>query len=235
MARPFLTAEWRRLCLLTYEVPASALESRMPPGTELDLYNSNAHVSLVAFDFDKTRVLGVSWPGFRSFPEINLRFYVRYGDRRGVVFIREFVPSSLVALIARQSYNEPYRSAPMESHFECSGGELTVTHSLTTGHEVHELRLSADAAPHEISEDTLEHHVKEHQWGFGTSSQGELITYEVKHPTWRVHRVHDFSLKWDFERVYGSEWDFLNHASPISVVCAEGSKVEVHPRARSVM
>jgi len=58
-------------------------------------------VSLVAFDVRDTRVRGVAWPGLRDFPEVNLRFYVREGDRRGVVFIRELVPSRAVALVAR--------------------------------------------------------------------------------------------------------------------------------------
>ena len=60
-------------------------------------------------------VLGVPWPGYRNFPEINLRFYVRRGDERGVVFVREFVPQRLVAWLARVFYNEPYRAATMST------------------------------------------------------------------------------------------------------------------------
>lgn len=85
------------MCLLTYACPKALLEPRCPPGTELELLDGKAHVSLVAFDFLRTRVWGIGWPGFRNFPEINLRFYVTSGDRRGVVFIREYVPSRFVA------------------------------------------------------------------------------------------------------------------------------------------
>ena len=76
----FLTARWSNLCLFTYAVPPALLRSRVPPGLELDRregLEGEAFVSLVAFDFLETRVLGVPWPGFREFPEINLRFYVR--------------------------------------------------------------------------------------------------------------------------------------------------------------
>src|SRR5690242_7043427 len=107
----FLTARWSNLFLLTYAVPRPLLAGRLSPGLELDTRlglvddaaaerfgrDGPAFVSLVAFDFLDTRVLGVPWPGYRNFPEINLRFYVRWpttdgaGVERGVVFVREFV------------------------------------------------------------------------------------------------------------------------------------------------
>jgi uncharacterized protein len=76
-ARPFLTAEWRHLCLVTYAVDAALLMPRLAPGLELDTREGRAFVSLVAFDSLNTRVKGVKWPWHVNFPEINLRFYVR--------------------------------------------------------------------------------------------------------------------------------------------------------------
>src|SRR4051794_41098406 len=98
----FLTARWSNLCLFTYAVPRPLLEPRLAPGLELDTRDGQSFVSLVAFDFLDTRVLGVPWPGYRNFPEINLRFYVRRplpdgGFERGVMFVREFVPQWFVA------------------------------------------------------------------------------------------------------------------------------------------
>src|SRR4051794_14135342 len=106
MARPFLNARWLNLFLATYAVPASLLERRLPPGLELDTRDGQAFASLVAFQYENTRVLGVPWPGYRNFAELNLRFYARRGGERGVVFLREFVPQRLVAWVARTVYNE---------------------------------------------------------------------------------------------------------------------------------
>src|SRR5215831_17753645 len=100
MAFPFLTARWSNLFLATYAVPPSLLWKRLPPGLELDMRDGQAFVSLVAFDFHDTRVLGIPWPGYRNFPELNLRFYVRHGADRGVMFVREFVAQRLVAWVA---------------------------------------------------------------------------------------------------------------------------------------
>ncbi|HEX4590209.1 MAG TPA: DUF2071 domain-containing protein, partial [Gemmataceae bacterium] len=78
--RPFLTARWTNLFVANYPVPDRLLAPRLPPGLTLDRWEGSAYVSLVAFDFRDTRVLGIPWPGYRHFPEVNLRFYVRRGD-----------------------------------------------------------------------------------------------------------------------------------------------------------
>ena len=94
--RKFLTAEWRDLLMINYEVDPSVLKDRVPLGTELDLEDGRCYVSLVGFMFLKTRVLGFPIPFHRNFEEINLRFYVKRElpdeTRRGVVFIKELVP-----------------------------------------------------------------------------------------------------------------------------------------------
>ena len=110
MSRPFLTAEWRNLFLATYSVPPCLLQPRLPAGLELDTRDDCAFVSLVAFQFVNTRVLGVPWPGYRNFPELNLRFYVRHGGDRGVIFVREIVSERLVAWLRGRSITNPIAS-----------------------------------------------------------------------------------------------------------------------------
>lgn len=77
LKRPFLTAEWRWLAMLNYEVPPEILEPWLPRGVELDSWQDRTLVSLVGFRFLDTRVMGVAIPGHRNFDEVNLRFYVR--------------------------------------------------------------------------------------------------------------------------------------------------------------
>src|SRR5439155_9383088 len=94
--RPFLTAEWRDLAMLNYEVDPAVLRPRVPAGTELDAWRGRTFLSVVGFMFLDTRVLGIPIPLHRDFEEVNLRFYVRReaseGWRRGVVFVKELVP-----------------------------------------------------------------------------------------------------------------------------------------------
>src|SRR5580704_9329887 len=93
----FLTAEWNNLLMLNYAVDASLLERFVPAGTELDAFEGKTYISLVGFEFNRTRVLGFAVPFHQAFEEVNLRFYVRRFSKRGVVFIRELVPKYAVA------------------------------------------------------------------------------------------------------------------------------------------
>src|SRR5438445_145968 len=57
---PFLTAQWRHLVMLNYEVDADVLTPLVPAGTALDLWQGRALVSVVGFRFLDTRVLGAA-------------------------------------------------------------------------------------------------------------------------------------------------------------------------------
>jgi len=226
----FLTARWSHLCLLNYPVPRRLLERRLPPGLTLDLHEGEAWVSLVAFDFLDTRVLGIHWPGYRDFPEINLRFYVRHGEDRGVVFVRELVPLRLVAWIARVLYDEPYVRVPMQSAVTRAAGTVTVHHQIEVGGRPHSLEVTADDEPWTPDPGGPEHHFKEHTYGYGADRRGRLRRYVVEHPVWRCFPVRSHALDWDFGAVYGEEWAFLDDTPPASVLLAEGSAISVSPR-----
>src|SRR5665213_2916396 len=113
MASTFLTAEWRKLIMAQYTVEPATLAPWLPAGLELDLYKGCCYVSLVGFLFDSTRLKGFRIPFHTRFEEINLRFYVRRTDahgtqKRGVVFVREFVHRPAITIIANALYEEPY-------------------------------------------------------------------------------------------------------------------------------
>ncbi len=100
-ARPFLTARWLNVAAITFAIEEERLRRYLPGGATIDTLEGSPRVSLVAFEFQRTRVRGMAIPGHIDFPEINLRFYVRHGGERGVVFIRELVPRRAIATIAR--------------------------------------------------------------------------------------------------------------------------------------
>jgi uncharacterized protein len=231
----FLSARWSNLILITYAVPPDLLARRLPDELELDTRDGRAFASLVAFDFLDTRVLGVRWPGFVNFPEVNLRFYVRQRDdgERGVMFVREFVPHRFVAWMARAVYNEPYAAVPMTSRVETSPDTLAVSHELSVAGTMIRVADIGDAEKSCPAVTSDEHFFKEHRWGFNRSRRGRCIHYEVIHPAWNCHRVRSWNVELDWAAVYGSEWRVLQDATPCSVILAEGSAVEVLPK-RSV-
>lgn len=230
--RPFLTARWSNLAILTYEVPPALLDPHLPAGLELDRRGGSAFASLVAFDFEDTRVWGVAWPGLRRFPEINLRFYVKRGNRRGVVFVREFVPQPVVSWLARALYNEPYLVAPIESGVAEEASAIVTIRRLHWRGRSHTIEVSGNKAAVRPAEDSEEHFFKEHQWGFVRDRRGRTLAYEVRHPLWDVYPLRSWSLDFDWAQVYGPAWGFLSAEEPASVVLAAGSPVSVYPRGR---
>jgi uncharacterized protein YqjF (DUF2071 family) len=233
MARPFLTARWQNLFLLTYPVPPASLQKRLPPGCVLDTRHGDAFVSLVAFEFLDTRVFGIGWPWHRDFAELNLRFYVRRNGERGVVFIREFVPRRLIAWSAWLLYNEPYLAAPITAVRRETDISLTMEYRLTFGGRENVIRVTGKKPAFRPGPDSDEHFLKEHKWGFGVTRGGAALRYEVNHPEWDVYPVAGYELGFDFAAVYGPEWGFLNTATPCSAVLAAGSAVSVSPKGRA--
>jgi uncharacterized protein YqjF (DUF2071 family) len=232
MSKPFLTAEWRNLFLATYVVPQGLLQPRLPPGLELDTRAGHAFVSVVAFEFRDTRVLGVPWPGYRNFPELNLRFYVHRGAERGVIFVREIVPRRLVAWIARTIYNEPYFVAPFTAERRDEADRLTMTYRLCFAGREHVLEATGGKPAFRPAEMSDEHFFKEHHWGYGRTRRGEGLRYHVEHPVWDVYPVQGYRIDLDWAAVYGPEWAFLGKASPVSTVFAVGSAVSVYPKGK---
>jgi uncharacterized protein YqjF (DUF2071 family) len=113
MPKSFLQAEWRKLAIANYIIDPRLLLPFVPAGTELDLWEGKCYISLVGFMFLNTRLLGVRVPGHVNFEEVNLRFYVKRGEKRGVVFIKEIVPKPALTFIANTIYKEHYQTLPM--------------------------------------------------------------------------------------------------------------------------
>ncbi len=233
--RPFLTAEWKNLILLTYSVDKSLLEPYLPKGLELDEYKGKSYLSFVAFDFLNTRVKGIPIPFHINFPEVNLRFYVKQklndgSYRRGVVFIKELVPKKMIALVANKVYNEPYESCPMKSKVEIKGSDRIIQHQIKYKGVRHEWTFTVANEPYMPDENSTEHFFKEHEWGFGLNHQGQLQIYEVQHPHWKIFPLAErFELKIDYGQIYGEQWSFLNIQIPYNIMVAEGSAIKVFP------
>src|SRR5580700_7382545 len=103
----FVKAEWTDLLMLNYAVPDDALAPYLGD-LEIDRWNGQGYVSVVGLHFGRARVFGLDpvIPSVRHFAQWNLRAYVRHGDRTGIVFIKEFVPSLLVTNAVRAIYKE---------------------------------------------------------------------------------------------------------------------------------
>lgn len=237
----FLKAEWRDLIMLNFEADPQVLLPRVPRGTELDMWNGKALVSIVGFRFLNTKLFGVPVPFHRNFEEINLRFYVgREVDgerRRAVVFVKEIVPRYFVAKLARRIYGERYVAHPMNSVVslpaDSPDGVGRVDYAWEAFGWRNEIWASFQGEPKLPDPASEEAFVTEHYWGYVSHRHGATLEYRVEHPQWRVWRATDTQFECDISGNYGVEFIEALSAAPTSAFIAEGSPVTVH-RARKV-
>lgn len=239
MALPFLTARWRNLIVVNYTVDPAILMPLLPPGTELDYFDGKALMSVIAFRFEENKLFG-SVPTFPvvNFEELNLRFYVRrkVGEeiRRGVVFVKEVVPSALIAATARILYNEPYEVRPMRHDFskfdERSGGSLS--YQARSG--VNEITISAttEGELQRLASNSVEEFILEHYWGYTKRPDGSTSEYRVEHERWQYWRVGSSAITGDLATLYPSKFRPFLAERPHSAFMARGSPVSVYAYRR---
>ncbi len=240
--KPVLTAEWRHLALLNYEIDSEILRPWVPRGTEVDSFTDKTFVSMVGFRFEKTRVMGLAIPFHQNFEEINLRFYVRRkaedGWRRGVVFIKEIVPRPAIAWVARWLYNENYVALPTGNALLRSPGDPTNLESVKYFWTLHKraqfLEVVTAGAPNNFVAGSAEEFIAEHYWGYSAQRGGGTVEYRVDHPTWRIWQARSARLECDVTALYGAEFAEVLRAAPSSAFVAEGSAVTVYRGRRIV-
>ncbi|NLG97694.1 MAG: DUF2071 domain-containing protein [Chloroflexi bacterium] len=244
--RPFLTAKWQYLLMLNYEIDPAVLDPLVPYGTELDLWDGKAIISIVGFMFKNTRLLGMAIPFHQNFEEVNLRFYVRRackpGDhaeedpRRGVVFVREIVPRPWVARVANIVCGENYIALPMRHTIEEVNGTICpqglVEYSWRYRGRLNRLGGLAAGEPHPIQAGSEEEFIAEHYWGYSRQGKKRTGVYRIEHPQWRIRQVEQPYLLCDVKRMYGETFEPFLRRRPRSAFLAEGSPVTVYTARR---
>lgn len=232
MSKPvtFLSAEWRKLAFANYAVDKDILIKYLPPHTELDDWNGKYFVSLVGFMFVDVKLNGYNIPFHTTFEEVNLRFYVKFKDqggwKRGVVFIKEFVPKPAITFVANNIYKENYQTSPMKHVWIEQVHQLEVDY-FWKNNAWNKFSITADSKLKEIEVGSEEEFITEHYWGYTKLNEKVSSEYGVEHPRWQVYPVKDYQITVDFEANYGADFGFLSLAKPDSVMLAEGSEIRV--------
>jgi uncharacterized protein len=228
----FLTAEWRDLAMLNFEVDPRLLDKYVPSGTALDSFLGKTYVSLVGFRFCHTKLFGsLTVPLHSDFDEVNLRFYVRRkeGDeyRRGVVFIAEIVPKQAIAVTARLVYGENYVCLPMKHEICTDGPKRKVEYQWQVKNRWCRLTAQAMGAPALPPEGSLEQFITEHYWGYSTQRNRASLEYHVSHVPWQVWASTAAGFEGDASGLYGVELGGVLRGHPSSAFIADGSPITV--------
>ncbi len=233
--------------MVNYEVDPSLLRRYVPASTSLDSYQGKTYISLVGFQFRRTKLLGrFPVPFHFNFDEVNLRFYVRRKnddeDRRGVVFIAEVVPRLAIAATARLMYGENYKRSPTKHCIESEEDFRSVEHRSVEFRSIEfrwrigerwcRLFAQTRGAPTIPQDGSVEQFIAEHYWGYSKQGGGGCLEYHVAHDPWKVRTAECAGFEGDAEVLYGTQLAAILREQPVSAFVADGSAVTVFKGVR---
>lgn len=105
---------WHDLLFAHWPLDPDAVRPLIPSALELDTYEDRAWIGVVPFRMSGVRPYGAPEPLSAAMPEINVRTYVRIGDRGGVWFFSLDTPSWPAVVGARLLYRLPYFRARID-------------------------------------------------------------------------------------------------------------------------
>jgi len=221
-------ADWRKLIMANYIIDPALLYPFVPKGTTLDFWENECYISLVGFMFQKSKLNGIPIPFHQSFEEVNLRFYVKRMEgelqKRGVVFIKEFVPKPAVTFIANGIFHEHYETNPMKHEWDLHADHQRIQYSWKKN-KWHSIEVMTDVKSQPLTPGSKEDFFTEHYWGYTKLNEETTLEYFVDHHPWEIYPTQSFSINVDFEMCYGPAFGFLGNQRPTSIFLAEGSQI----------
>lgn len=182
--------EWRDAAFLHWPVEPDRVQRLLPDGLTADTFDGRGWVGLIAFNMVGIRPPGLPRvPYLGSFPETNVRTYVRDASGRPGVWFHSLEATRLLpVLVARTGYSLPYMWARMS--INRTGDILRYTTRrrwpAPTG-SGGILTVRPDPAPHEA--DALDAFLTA-RWGlYSTDRSGRLRYAPVEHPAWPLQRA----------------------------------------------
>jgi len=176
---------WRDLLFAHWPVDADRVRSCVPPDFELDLFDGQAWIGIVPFRMTNVVPRGIPpLPWVSAFPELNVRTYVRVGDRPGVYFFSLDAGNPLAVRTARALLNLPYYTASMRMTTRAIAVEYE---SRRTGKNVEAALAVAyepTGPPFAAAPGSLEHFLTERYCLYNINHRGGAYRLDIHHPPW---------------------------------------------------
>jgi uncharacterized protein len=177
---------WRDLAFLHWPVAAEPLRALLPPSLELDTFDGAAWIGVVPFRMEGVRHRWLPpLPTARTFPEINVRTYVRGGDRPGVWFLSLDAGSRLAVRGARLGLNLSYFDAEMRVLGDHGGVEYRSrrAHRGAPAASFH-ARYAPTGEPSPARPGTLDSWLTERYRLYGRRRSGRVYAIDIHHAPW---------------------------------------------------
>lgn len=179
--------DWRSLAYVHWPFRPALVQSHLPPGLEVDTHDGMAWVGLVPFRMENIAArFTPPIPYLGTFPETNVRTYVRGSDGPGVWFLSLDVSRLLPVVVARATYRLPYMWAKMT--IDERDGAVTYTAIRRWPKPTARSLLEVDIGERIVEPTPLEHYLSA-RWRLYTMLGHKLAFARVEHEPWILNRA----------------------------------------------
>lgn len=181
---------WNDLLFLHWPVNPSWLENLLPPQLEVDTFKGEAWIGIVPFEMNKIRFRGLPAIPFASrLLELNVRTYVKYGDKRGVYFFSLDASHGLGVWVAQSVFHLPYFKASLsKSEY---GNEIDFrgerTHKGVKSPGFH-VKYEPFSEPYQAKEGKLDFWLTERDCLFNVYN-GSVYRGDIEHDRWPLQEA----------------------------------------------
>lgn len=204
--------EWNKVLFLHWQVGIDALQEFVPDELEIDLFDGRPWVSLVAFTMERIRTRNFpAFPPVSNFHEINIRTYVKSGNKTGVYFLSIEGGNRLSCSVARRLSGLPYRFSEIKRS----------RNQYLSHNRLHNDHVCIDYIPGKTlpAKTALDQWLTERYALFQDCSDS-IHEFEIHHLEWPLSEIAITSLKVDYPRFNG-----LISRKPDKVQYSEGVQV----------
>jgi uncharacterized protein YqjF (DUF2071 family) len=171
----------------------------IPSGLTLETYEGEAWLAVVPFRMSHVRPrLFPAVPWLSHFPELNVRTYVRVGDKPGVFFFSLDAGNPIAVALARKFFHLPYFRASMG--LSCQPNEQTIRYrSIRTHGGAPPAQLVGNYHPtgavYNVAAGSFEYWLIERYALYSVDRRGRIYRGEIHHKPWPLQPAEvEFSV-----------------------------------------
>ena len=181
-----MTQTWHDLLFAHWSLEPEILRKRVPPRLELDLFRGEAWIGIVPFRMTNVAPRAVpAIPWVSSFPELNVRTYVRLDGTPGVYFFSLDASNPFAVGVAQTLFDLPYFTAAMT--VEERDGTIRYS-SRRTAAKSPAAELIASYWPtgpvFNAKNDSLDYFLTERYCLYSVDERGRAFRLDIHHPPW---------------------------------------------------
>ena len=186
--RPLALMRWEAVSFVHWAYDPALVVRLVPPHLELDLFEERAWVGIVSFFMADVRLRGTPpVPRLSTFPEINVRTYVRGPDGNDGLLFLTLEASRLPMMLADPAVGIAYRWAAMR--ITCNGDQVEYRTRRRwppdlAARSAHDVEVGEALAPGQLTE--FDHYLTG-RWRAYSHRRGQLFSTPVHHQPWPLH------------------------------------------------